>query len=228
MPFTQKTIDFLFENRLHDSREWFGEHKADYAEYVIKPLSELIEAVTPAMHKIDPEIICDPKKISRIYRDARYAHDSVFRDMVWYTFARKREDAYEGHPGYYFAIGVGGISYGCGYYNASADVKKAACSLVLADDPSYIAAREAYEGQRTFAMYGELYKKNRFPDAPPEKLPWLNRKALGVDFSTNDPKVMFSEGLAKKAARDFLKIAPLYDFYMKAGQLAIMDKNIHK
>ncbi len=220
MPFTQKTIDFLFENRLHDSRDWFTQHKQDYAEYVIKPLTELIDAVTPAMRRIDAEIICDPKKISRIYRDARYAHDSVFRDMVWYTFARKREDVYEGHPGFYFAVGVSGIEYGCGYYNASADVKNAACAMILSDDPSYIAARETYDKQRTFEMYGELYKKNRFPDAPPEKLPWLNRKALGVDYSTNDPKVMFSEGLAKKVSRDLLKIAPLYDFYMKAGQNA--------
>ncbi len=227
MPFTQKTLDFLFENRLHDSREWFGEHKEEYAEYVIEPLSELIKAVTPAILKIDAEIICDPKKISRIYRDARYAHDSIFRDTVWYTFARKREDAYEGHPGYYFSVGVSGISYGCGYYNADAAVRSSASGMVLCDDPSYIAAREAYDKQRTFLMYGEFYKKNRFPDAPPEKLPWLNRKALGVSFDTNDSKVMFSEGLAKKVARDFLKIAPLYDFYMKAGQLAVSDKDIH-
>ncbi len=38
MGFTQGTIDFLFENRLHDSREWFGEHKQDYKALVTEPL----------------------------------------------------------------------------------------------------------------------------------------------------------------------------------------------
>ena len=117
MGFTQGTIDFLFENRLHDSREWFGEHKQDgrsingiilyyhSAESFLyaavravvaaavtysarsnrtEPLGELVTELAPIMAKIDKMIICDPKRISRIYRDARYAKDSVFRDEVWY------------------------------------------------------------------------------------------------------------------------------------------------
>ena len=36
-PFSQKTLDFLFENRLHDSREWFAQHKKEYQELVIQP-----------------------------------------------------------------------------------------------------------------------------------------------------------------------------------------------
>ena len=94
MGFTQGTIDFLFENRLHDSREWFGEHKQDYKALVTEPLGELVTELAPIMAKIDKMIICDPKRISRIYRDARYAKDSVFRDEVWYTFARERPNAW--------------------------------------------------------------------------------------------------------------------------------------
>ncbi len=27
MPFSKKSLDFLFENRLNDSKEWYNEHK---------------------------------------------------------------------------------------------------------------------------------------------------------------------------------------------------------
>ena len=32
--FTKQTLDFLFENRLHDSKAWFEEHKEDYNRLV--------------------------------------------------------------------------------------------------------------------------------------------------------------------------------------------------
>ena len=35
MPFSPQTLDFLVENRLHDSRDWFKEHKEDYKKLVI-------------------------------------------------------------------------------------------------------------------------------------------------------------------------------------------------
>lgn len=222
MPFSQQTIDFLFENRLHDSKAWFSEHKGDYTRFVVEPFAEIVNALAPTMAKIDPEIICDPKKLSRIYRDARYARDSVFRDEMWFTFARKRADAYVGHPGFYFAVGVNGMSYGCGYYCADSVVKEAVRGMILADDECFKKAFSAYNKQKKFTFYGELYKKNHFPDQPPEKCEWLNRKEYGVNYFSNDPEEMFSEKLAENVARDFTEISPLYDFYVRAEQDAVM------
>ena len=42
MPFSQQSVDFLFENRLHDSREWIRDHKQTYAEQVTEPMKQLI------------------------------------------------------------------------------------------------------------------------------------------------------------------------------------------
>lgn len=101
MPFTQQSIDFLFENRLHDSREWFGEHKQDYQRLVVEPMTALIEELAPTITKIDPLIEINPKRISRIYRDMRLHPDSIFRDHIWYTFSRVREQ-FQALPGFYF------------------------------------------------------------------------------------------------------------------------------
>lgn len=77
MPFSQQSVDFLFENRLHDSREWFRDHKQTYAEQVTEPMKQLILDVAPAVLKIDPLIEINPARISRIYRDMRLNPDSI-------------------------------------------------------------------------------------------------------------------------------------------------------
>lgn len=215
MPFSQRSVDFLFENRLHDSRDWFNEHKEDYRIYVTEPMKELILELAPTILKIDPLIEINPARISRLYRDMRLHPDSIFRDHIWYTFSRTREQ-YHALPGFYFSIGAAGISYGCGYYCASAGSMNALRTLMLAGDDSFKQAFLAVEKQKTFSLYGDMYKRSKFPDQPEELRRWLDRKGIGLSCDTNDPGVMFSEKLAKKVASDLRRIAPFYDFCMKA------------
>ena len=144
MPFSQQSVDFLFENRLHDSREWFRDHKQTYAEQVTEPMKQLILDVAPAVLKIDPLIEINPARISRIYRDMRLNPDSIFRAHIWYTFSRTREQ-YHALPGFYFSIGAGGISYGCGYYCASAQSMQKLRRLILAGDDCFKEAFLAAE-----------------------------------------------------------------------------------
>ncbi|MBE6900994.1 MAG: DUF2461 domain-containing protein [Ruminococcaceae bacterium] len=219
MPFSQQSIDFLFENRLHDSKSWFTEHKADYDSLVKQPMAQLVLDLAPTMMKIDKYIICDPKKISRIYRDARMHPDSIFRDHIWYSFGRPR-DARNPAPEFYFSIGSGGMSFGCGYYCARPAVMQAVRELILSDDDSFKAAFLAVKKQKSFQLFGEPYKRNRYPDQPPEKCDWLNRRGLGLSSELTDPEIMFTDKLAKHIAREFKKIAPVYDLYMKAELLA--------
>ena len=54
-PFSQKTLDFLFENKMQDSRSWFWEHKKEYQTLVIEPLRQLVMDLSPAMLELDPE-----------------------------------------------------------------------------------------------------------------------------------------------------------------------------
>lgn len=219
MPFSQASIDFLFENRLHDSKAWFTEHKAEYESLVKQPMAQLVLDLAPTMMKIDKYIICDPKKVSRIYRDARMHPDSIFRDHIWYSFGRPREPRNPA-PEFYFSIGAGGMSFGCGYYCARPAVMEAARQLILTDDDAFKAAFIAVKKQKSFELYGEMYKRDRYPDQPREKANWLNRRSLGLSGELTDPEIMFTDKLAKHIAREFKKIAPVYDFYMKAEQLA--------
>lgn len=216
MPFSAKSLDFLFENRLNDSKVWFNEHKDDYRKYVTEPLAELICGISETMLEIDDSFICDPRKISRIYRDARYAKGkSIFRDYVWYTFSRTR-DAYKALPGYYFSISPNGFDYGCGFYYASTDTMDMLRKMIIEDDKSFKKALNAYKSQDVFSLYGDMYKRNRYPEESAEKQDWLNRKSIGLTCESKDFELLFSNRLIEKVAADFKAIAPVYDFYLKA------------
>lgn len=220
MPFSPKTLEFIFENHIHDSKEWFNAHRSDFEQYVKEPFREFVTQLTPTMLKIDPQFICDPKRLSRIYRDARYAKGkSIFRDYIWYSFGRKKEDVVKTYPEYYFSISPTGFDYGCGYYCPTTETMTAMRRLIIAGDPVFGKAKAAYDSQKVFAMGGTEYKRDRYPDQSPEKRLWLNRKDIFFFTASSDFDVLYSPDLPKKIAKDFKKIAPIYDFFIKAEQI---------
>lgn len=219
MPFTSKTPEFIFENHAKDSKEWFREHKSDYEQYVRLPFKEFLDKIEPYIHKIDPELSCDPKHVSRLYRDARYAKgQSVFRDYVWYTFCRKRENNTSA-PAFYFSVSPSGFDYGCGYYYTSTPTVAAMRKLILAGDASFDAAKKAFNGQKVFAMGGNMYKKDHYPDSPAEDKAWLNNRNIFLYSTSKNFELLYSEKLPEKIGKDFIKIAPVYNFFVKAEQI---------
>lgn len=222
MPFSPETLDFLFENRLNDSKSWFNEHREDYNNYVAKPFKEFTEALTPAMQNIDGLI--SHIRISRIYRDARYARSkSIFRENMWCTFSRTH-DLYKSLPSFYFEISGNGFDYGCGYYIATTESMNDLRSLILNDSPYFNAALEAFEAQSTFELYGDMYKRDRYPAESDTKKNWLNRKTIGISAQSKDWGLLFSDRLTDKIAADFESIAPIYDLFMKAEELSAENK----
>lgn len=219
MPFSARTLDFLFENRLNNSREWFKEHKNEYKELVEQPFKEFTDKLAPYIADIDSG--ASLMRISRIYRDVRFVKDGfIFRENMWCTFGRMR-DLYKAMPAFYFDISAAGFEYGCGYYCASSESMEAFRQLILSDSPYYIAAYNDFSNQDIFEMYGDIYKKNRFPAESPEKCSWLNRKTVGICSPRNDDfELMFSDRLADRVGEDLQKMASFYDLLMKAEELA--------
>ena len=219
MPFSEKSISFLFENRVVDSKSWFTEHRADYDSLVIQPMRELVMAIEPTMLSIDPLLICDPKvgrSISRIYRDTRFSRDkSTFRDVMWCVFIRDKK-LYEGLPGFWFEFSPKGFRYGCGYYQASGESMEAMRSMIINDEPAFKAAQKAFKKQSVFRIEDTRYKRSRYPGEPEEKREWLDQKSLCFIADSEDFDLLFSDAFADKLAKDFILLKPMYEFMMYA------------
>ena len=220
MAFSDKTLDFLQENSLRDSKEWFNEHRQEFTEQVVEPFTDFILRMQPCMNKIDSEIICNPKKLSRIYRDTRFSKNkTVFRANMWYSFGRRRSSD-EIVPEFYFDLSPDGYSYGCGYYQAGTKRMETFREMILQKDPAFTAAQAAFEQQDVFQLCGEEYKKNHFPDCDEKIARWLNRKNLYLSKSSIDFDTLYRVDLPDLISTDFLKITEVYRFFLEVEKRA--------
>ena len=215
MPFSQRSIDFLIENKINDSKAWYQEHKGLYLEFILEPFIELVARLSPAMLKIDPQLITEPRvdrTLSRIYRDTRFSKDkSLYRDNMWMVFMREKK-LYEGLPAFYFDLSPEGFSYGMGYYQASAASMDAVRQMILGNAAPFKKAEKAFRGQSAFGMEGDDYKRSKYPDMPQAKREWLDKKSISFNCHSGDFDLLFSEKLAEVLLDGFTLLAPVYDF----------------
>lgn len=224
--FCKEAIAFLVENRLQNSKPWFEEHRKRYETLVLQPFRALVEALAPTMLEIDPMFTVDPKvgrTISRIFRDVRFARDGfLFRDEMWIAFMRNKR-CWEGQPGFYFSIGPDGWMYGYGYYQATPAAMDAMRQMILREEPTFIQAEQALRSQSQLLMHGDRYKRSRFPDQPPERCEWLDRRSVSFDAASTDFEAISSPALVAFLADAFRAMAPLHAFFS-----AVEERRPHK
>lgn len=220
--FSPKTLDFLFENRMHNSKTWFDEHKEEYHSLVFEPLRDLVEYLTPTALFIDPHLTTEArvdKTISRIRRDTRFSHDkSLYRDNMWFIFRRGKMHG-TSVPSLYFEITCDGYSYGSGFYCASTGYMDTMRKLVLKEDPLYLKAQNALEKNPVFHLEGECYKRPHYKEKPEEMRNWLERRNICASADSADFDLLFSDRLAETLRQGLLAVAPLYDFFLHTAQI---------
>ncbi len=220
MPFTPQTLSFLFENRIHDSRDWFHAHCDGYRRHILAPLQELTALLTPAMLSIDPMLTTEPRvdrTISRIWRDTRFSRDkALYRDNMWIIFKRGKMHG-TGMPGWYFEINQDGFEYGCGFNQASPVFLERMRQSIISGAPTASAALAAYHRQQGFRLEGECYRRPKYPGQPPALREWLERKELCLVQKSNDFPLLFFSQLHTRIETDFLRIAPVYHFLLQTA-----------
>ena len=219
MPFTPNAPQFLFENYTRNDKEWFKENKDIYEKEVLVPMREMIEYLAPLMNETDPQIVCSPKKISRIYRDVRMMKDGMFfKKSIWFSLMRPKAP-FVSKPEFFFWISPDNFGWGCGYYHIPTPVMENIRTMITEGDETAIKAIKTYDKQKVFTLDGEMYKRDRFPAQPDNYKNWLNRKNLAVVHESDDPEIFFSDGLKERVAEDFKMIAPVYALFAKAEDM---------
>lgn len=211
--FHPEGLDLLIENRMHNDKNFYEEHKPQLQSLVLEPFYALIERLTPDMLRIDPLLVIKPRQaVSRVRRDTRFSKDkTLYRANIWITFSRMK-DSFASRPCFYFEISPENWSYGCGYYQAPPAEMRRAREMILAEDKRFLDAFHAVNSCKIFSLYGDCYKRPHFPDAPECYQPWLNRKNLGVSTEFTDHAPLFDGSFVPDLINNFHKIAPFYHF----------------
>ena len=219
--FTPKMLDFLMENHLQNSKTWYDEHKKECRELVTLPFYALTEAMAPTILEIDPQFVTEPYKVlSRVRRDTRFTKNKdLYRDHAWLTFRHAKQNLGSSLC-YYFEIEQDSWGYGVGFYKIPSDVREEYRQMILHHDISYLAAQQALQKLPCFSLFGEEYKRVMFPQAAPQDQIWLNRKNIGVSFSSDDFDALF-DGSFYDIMIDRLKgIAPFY-YFLHTAELRV-------
>lgn len=211
--FTKEALQFLFENRMNNSKQWYDNHKDVYKKLVYNPFAELVMELAPTMTAIDDRIITVPSKIiSRVRRDTRFTKDkTLYRDNVWVVFLRDKSRM-AASPCFWFELGQDGTSYGVGYYGAKMASMQRMKELIMEKHPVFLSALSCYESQNEFTIGGEMYKRSKFPDQPENLRIWLDRKNIFFESVQRGFDLAFSRELPEKLKIGFLKLKPIYDF----------------
>ena len=208
--FAPEAIDFLWGVKFNNDREWFTAHKQEYLDLLDKPLRELSQQLLDAMTAAYPKLGLR-QHVCRIYRDARRLHGrGPYKDHLWLVLARPSED-HVGRPALYFEIAPNYYSYGCGFWDMSAETA-AKHRALIERDPKPLATLARRLNRSKFALFGEEYKR---PKGDVGKLldPWYNRKNLGVSFDDNCEGVLFTPALYDDILEGFRFLVPYYRYF---------------
>ncbi|MBQ8979262.1 MAG: DUF2461 family protein, partial [Oscillospiraceae bacterium] len=72
-----------------------------------------------------------------------------------------------------------------------------------------------------FEMYGDKYKRSKFPDRTQAEREWLDRKTIGIQRRRTDWENIFSEGFADETGKELTAVKPFYDFLLKTAYVGM-------
>jgi len=208
--FTQETTDFMWGLAFNNEKPWFLEHKAEYEEYLKKPMNAVARAVWAEMDKAFPREHLQ-LHISRIYRDARRLHGrGPFKEHLW--FSLKGSSGLLSGPMFWFEIGAKDFSWGMGYYDAPAELMQEHRRRIDEDPKAMEKLARALKKQDRFVLDGESYKR---PKGDPGKLlfDWYNKKYISLTHSGYPGDELYDPRLAQRITEDFKWLMPYYKYF---------------
>ena len=210
--FLPETIDFMWNLRFNNEKQWFDEHKDVFTNVFQNPMKALGNDVFNHMTEAYPDY--DFKlKISRIYRDARRVRDGKpYRDNMWFTIEKPSEE-WTSTPVFWFELSIEGWSYGLGYYAAKAATMAKLRVRIDKATTKFENLIALLENQNEFVPEGEEYSRKK--TAPSAKTqPWYNFKNVSLIHRQENGEELYSKELVDRLISGYKFLMPFYDYFI--------------
>lgn len=216
---------FLFFQELahHNQKAWFDDNRARYDQHVVGAFRGLLEALTPALVKLNPHFEVGGKtngNFSRINRDIRFSKDkSPYKSNYYLYIYDGRQD--RGHAGrLYVGLSADCLTVGFSIYGSWRGPKGALETLFR---KRVAAERELFETLlseivrgRRFATYWHREEKGEWtqhPGLPRREEDWQTLHAWVVrKVFTPNSRTLGTPAFAGVAAQIFADLYPLFIF----------------
>ncbi|MCD8351780.1 MAG: DUF2461 domain-containing protein [Planctomycetaceae bacterium] len=217
MPITTASLKFLDQVHKQNSKQWFNDHRDEYTRFIEQPMLDLVRAWAPIVLKIDPFINVEPRRVlTRLHRDTRFSRDkTMYKRASWLIFQPRK--GMRG-PVSFFEFTPAFHRYGCGDNAAPPRERVKVRQLIIAGDKRYRAAQKALDALPHCSIYGDNYKRPRFPEYSEKERNWLERRSITVMYETTEMDGLFSPDLAETVGKTFRKLAPVYQFLVHCNE----------
>lgn len=209
--YSEKTVEFLWNLRLNNSREWFQAHKTEYEDLMLRPTKELANALFEHLRDKYPKH--DWKlHISRIYRDARRLFGrGPMNDHLWFTIHGDLEEG--GGPAFWFSFNPEGWDGGMGLWPSGNTALERFRAQVRRDPAPAETMARRLEGQDVFALTGDSYKKHKL-ETTPLLQPWVDKKWLGLEHRAPHDAISLSDQLFPFLRDGWDWLMPFYTYFL--------------
>ncbi len=204
--FCPETIDFLWGIKLNNERGWFQEHKRDYVQYLYEPMKALGEAVYAPLQNVAGLTL----HVSRIYRDARYAHGLPYKDSLWLSL--RHDGGYWAQlPCLYFDLHPDYYGYGFGIVCPASACMQAFRDGLAARPDAFLALAAEIRASAGLEIAGDTYRRPKpCPDSRLSSF-FALKNILCCAERPIGPE-LFQPELAGTVAKTLKNLMPLYQY----------------
>lgn len=216
--FCERSVDFVWNLRFNNSKDWFLAHKQEYEDLLHTPIRALAFDLQKHFSDRYPQHSWNVH-ISRIYRDARRLHGrGPMNDHLWFSlYADGEKDGIT--PAFYFGFEPEGYDYGMGCWSQSGVFMERLRAEVRKNPETLDKLRRGFEKQTAFSLSGEPYKRPKV-QTQPQLMDWVNRKYLGFHCENAHGEAGFGAGLYDTVLQGYESLMPLYEYFLQLAHRA--------
>lgn len=207
-------VQFLRELSRNNNTAWMEANRERYRADVIDPLRELLERLSPAARKLNPEFVITGRvgdNLSRINRDIRFARDKTpYRSQMYLFFSESGDDVGQ----IYVGLGTDVVTCGFRIYGSGRTAPLVQFGRVRGQENSTWIARQQRQLGKTLDSYwystvkGEWTKHKGWPVEPED---WKKLQAWIVRRKFS-PAAASRNGFEREVSKIFGQVHPICEF----------------
>ena len=210
--FSPNTIDFMWNLRMNNRKDWFEENKGVFIQDFQNPMKALGQEVFEQIASTYSEhgFI---HKVSRIYKDARRVRDGEpYRCNMWFSIERPSEE-WTATPVFWFELSPESWSYGLGYYQAKPITMAKFRARIDRNPKEFEQLIASLEKQDEFMLDGDEYKRKKESLSSKASV-WYNKKSFSLVHNQQNGEELFSPNLTGRLAAGYIFLMPFYDYFI--------------
>jgi uncharacterized protein (TIGR02453 family) len=212
--FTTDTVKFFRELVRNNNKPWMDANRERYRTSVVNPFRAMLDALTPAARKLNPQFVITSRvsdNFSRINRDIRFARDKTpYRPHMYLFFSESGADVGQ----LYMGVAADAVTCGFRIYGSGRTAPLVTYGRVRGREHSKWIERQKRRYGRKYESYwystekGEWTKHKGWPVAPEnwKKLQaWIIRRKFPHSAASKP-------GLDREIARIFSDLYCFHEF----------------